>query len=335
MRGVALSILALASLLWSGTLAAEASSEATMETLAAGKVELPVGASWRVATIGGPVAVGPAFAVPMRGVLSAANDGDAVRIDPLRAIWLDGGGSIEPGGANGSALVLGIVDAGSAPSATATVSPPIGFSGPAAVALRSYALPPGTTAALTAESGPRLVLVLAGSVHLVQPSVSDVLSPADPARLVAGDVELTNGDGVPARVLVASIQSERLAPSIDSPVAVGSIRVETRACPAGAADGALADPNGCPLAGDVPAGQVMDAQGNAYGLDAGRDEPTGEPRFDRTDLPLGAYVVSAPTLPPGYRSIVMLGATRTGEGPWATTIAPEHPNVVVTILLLR
>lgn len=116
----------------------------------------------------------------------------------------------------------------------------------------------------------------------------------------------------------------------------GSIRVIARACPDGVT-AAQASTGACPIWPGGAALMLTDPNGNAWGMNAGRDDSLpGSPNVYSLDgLAFNTYTLGAPELPAGYASYVVSGAESGVGGTQQVTLSAAHPHAELVVYFLK
>jgi len=135
--------------------------------------------------------------------------------------------------------------------------------------------------------------------------------------------------------LLALLGIHSASPSPAEPSS-GSIRVIARSCPAGVSPTA-ASPGACSVWVDGAAIQVTDVHGNAWGMNASRDDSlAGAPVIYSLDnLAFGTYTFGQPSLPAGFTSYVIAGAQLPPGGGAKITLETSRARAEITVYFLR
>ena len=116
----------------------------------------------------------------------------------------------------------------------------------------------------------------------------------------------------------------------------GSIRVIARACPTGvtAVD---ASSSVCSVWVDGAAIQVTDLMGNAWGMNASRDNtaPHSPVIYSLDGMAFGTYRLGQPTVPPGFTAFFIAGAELTSSGDPQIDLNPDNARGEITVYFLK
>ncbi len=318
---------------WLGPVAGAANSPREV-ALAESQVRVPASGSWRIArvTVDGLVdlQVGePTALFVERGRVVVADPGGRTELGVEQA-YVAQPGSLPVVSAGSPASVL-IIRYGDAADDGELFRGPDGRlpAGAGTLRVELAVVAAGEPVEFDPRAGSTVVFAVNGTVAVDGARMTATSTGPESAVVVAGSFSLRASGEQPAHAVIVT-----LSPVAATPVAqagTGTVRLEIRLCPSGTF-APPAEPTGCAVAPDAEPVQVIDEDGNAFGLDALSTANGTE--YSKPGLSFGHYRVSAPLLPRGVSGYAMTGAAGDPVSGYSFELTPEHPVADLVLYLL-